>query len=106
VVRADHGRNDGHVQRVAADTAVRAGREDTLMRESALVAEARGALIRGDAEGALASLRVTHMLKERALEPEELSIEARALRALGRDGEAMVTDSLLKSRYPEHALSR
>ena len=90
---------------VAAHAPVQA-QEDPLVRESMLVAEARSALGRGDAEGALVSIRATHKLSSRALEPEELSIESRALRALGREEEAMTLDLRLKNRFPEHALSR
>jgi hypothetical protein len=80
--------------------------EDPLMHEAALVAEARGSLMRGDAIGALRTIRAAGALSPRALEPEELSIESRALRVLGRDAEAAQVDVELRSRYPEHALSR
>jgi hypothetical protein len=80
--------------------------EDPLMHEAALVAEARGSLVRGDALGALRTIRAASGLRERALEPEELSIESRALRAMGRDAEAAEVDVELRSRYPDHALSR
>ena len=88
------------------DPTVRAVREDTLMRESALVGEARGALMRGDSKAALAALKATKTLKHRELEPEELSLEAKALRAMGRDGDAASLEIVLKSRYPDHALAR
>jgi hypothetical protein len=76
------------------------------MREAALVAEARGSLVRGDALGALRTIRAAGSVSSRALEPEELSIESRALRVLGRDAEAAEVDVELRSRYPDHALSR
>ena len=76
------------------------------MRESALVAEARGALMRGDSKAALAALKATKTLKHRELEPEELSLEAKALRSMGRDGDAASLEIVLKSRYPDHALAR
>jgi hypothetical protein len=87
-------------------TQPRVAPEDALMRESALVAEARGAFMRRDYEKALAALHLTHGLVHRELEPEELSIEARALRAVGRDAEADAAEATLRSRFPDHALSR
>ncbi len=90
----------------AAGPRVRIVREDTLMRESALVAEARGALMRGDFDGALRAIRATRPMKHRELEPEELSIEAHALRGLGRDDDAFAVELTLRSRFPDHALSR
>src|SRR5262249_6324066 len=89
-----------------AQVRVRVVREDTLMRESALVAEARGALMRGDAEKALAVLRGAKALKHRELEPEELSLEAKALRAAGREDAAIETERVLRTKFPEHALAR
>jgi hypothetical protein len=79
--------------------------DDSLAREGALVREARGALVRGQAETALGALRATELLPSRALEPEELSLEARALRALGRDPEAAFVENQLRARFPDNALS-
>ena len=80
--------------------------EDSLTREASLVAEARGALGRGDAPGALRAVRAAKALPSRLLEPEELAVEAQALRALGRDDEAKGVDGNLRSHYPESALAR
>ena len=80
--------------------------DDVLMRETLLVAEARGALMRGDARAALSAARAARALDSHALDPEELSLQARALRALGEDDEANKVEGTLKGRYPEHALSR
>ncbi len=80
--------------------------EDPLMREASLVAEARGSLVRGDAEGALSRLRAAGRLGARELEPEAMSLQVRALRALGREAEAEEVDIRLRTRYPENALSR
>jgi hypothetical protein len=77
-----------------------------LAEEARLVTEARTALVGGDASGALALLRKTHRFASRALEPEELSLEARALRALGRADEAAALELALKARFPSHALAR
>ena len=90
----------------AADAPIVEVREDALLLESRLVAEAQGALVRGDAPAALRAIRVTQRLGSRVLEPEELSIESRALRALGREDEAMSVDLQLRARFPEHALAR
>lgn len=80
--------------------------QDSLSREVALVAEARGELLRGDASRALATIRVARSLKVRQLEPEELALEVRALRALGRTEEADRVDAKLRAEFPEHALAR
>ncbi|WP_394833235.1 hypothetical protein LVJ94_42705 [Pendulispora rubella] len=82
-----------------------ASSDDTLLREASLVSEARSALLRGDPQTALVSVQAARR-EGRNLEPEELSIEARALRALGRDPEAAQLDTTLRSRYPNHALAR
>lgn len=79
---------------------------DSLSREVALVAEARGELLRGEATRALATIRVARSLKVRQLEPEELSVEVRALRALGRTEEAEGVEAQLRTEFPEHALAR
>ena len=80
--------------------------QDSLSREVALVAQARGELLRGDGARALATIRLARALKVRQLEPEELSVEIRALRALGRTGEADRVDARLRAGFPEDALAR
>jgi|HubBroStandDraft_2_1064218.scaffolds.fasta_scaffold74396_2 hypothetical protein len=82
------------------------GREDPLGREAALVAEASGAVRRGDAEAALALLDAAGRLGSHRMEPEELSIRVRALRSLRRDSEATETEAHLKAKYPDHFLAR
>jgi hypothetical protein len=77
-----------------------------LAEEARLVTEARSALVKGEPERAYSLTRRTRMLSARALEPEELALEARALRAMGRVDEAVATELTLKRRYPNHALSR
>ena len=74
--------------------------------EARLVSQARTALVGGDAERALVLVQATHRLRRRALEPEELGLEARALRALGRADEAAAIELGLKRRFPDHALAR
>jgi hypothetical protein len=77
-----------------------------LAEEARLVTAARAALVAGDPQRALALVRATRTLSTRALEPEELGLEARALNALGRTDEAAATDLLLRRRYPDSALAR
>jgi hypothetical protein len=90
----------------AMNTNMAGGTSGGLAEEARLVTEARAALVAGDPARALALLRVTHRFANRALEPEELSLEARALRAAGRVDEAVATELTLKARFPNHALSR
>jgi hypothetical protein len=78
----------------------------SLAEEARLVTEARQRLVSEDAAPALALLRRTHNLPVRALEPEELALESRALRALGRTDEALATELTLRRRFPSHALAR
>lgn len=77
-----------------------------LAEEARLVTDARAALLRGEPERALALARRTQRLAARALEPEELALEMRALRALGRTDEALATELTLRRRFPSHTLSR
>jgi hypothetical protein len=85
----------------------RAGRrEDALGREAALVAEASGAMRRGDPEAALALLDAALNVGSHRMEPEELSIRVRALRSLGRDDEAAEPEAALRTKYPDHFLAR
>jgi hypothetical protein len=84
----------------------RATNDDSLGREAQLVAEARGAVVRGQPAAALTALRAAQALPAHALEPEELSLEVRALRELGRLDEANATDARLRARFPDHALAR
>jgi hypothetical protein len=79
---------------------------DSLGHEARLVEEARGAVMRGQPDVALSALRAAQALPGHALEPEELSLEVRALRALGRLDEANAADAKLKARFPDHALAR
>lgn len=78
----------------------------TLEEEARLVSEMRAALLRGDADQALALSRTIDRLPARALEPEELGLQLRALRALGRTDEALAVELTLRRRFPEHALSK
>jgi len=77
-----------------------------LAEEARLVTEARRALVGGDAARALTLVRAAKKLRARAMEPEELGLEARALHALGRADEAAVIELELRRRFPDHALAR
>jgi len=77
-----------------------------LGEEARLVTAARSALVAGDAAGALSLVQATRKLGTRSLEPEELGLEARALRALGRADDAAAAELVLRRRYPDHALAR
>jgi hypothetical protein len=80
--------------------------DDALERETLLVAEARGALMRGNPNGSLSAVRAARAQTSHALEPEEMSLEAKALRALGRPADAAVVEAQLRARFPDHALAR
>jgi hypothetical protein len=86
--------------------AARAQPEDPLAREASLVAAARSALSHGRPRAALATIRATHALRARQLAPEELAVEAQALRALGLSDDADAVELSLKVRYPESALAQ
>jgi hypothetical protein len=77
-----------------------------LAEEARLVTDARAALLRSEPEQALSLARKARRLPSKMLEPEELALEIRALRALGRTDEALATELTLRSRFPDHALSR
>ena len=79
---------------------------DPLAREASLVADARNALARDAPLAALRAVRATRAIAHRQLIPEELSVEAQALRVLGRTHEADAIEAVLRSRYPESALAR
>jgi hypothetical protein len=78
----------------------------TLEEEARLVTEMRAALVRGDAEQALALARAVERLSVRALEPEELRLEVRALRALGRADDALALELTIRRRFPAQARVR
>ncbi|MDP9033427.1 MAG: actin-related protein 2/3 complex subunit 5 family protein [Myxococcota bacterium] len=82
------------------------GGEDALAHEASLIGQARSALARGDAQSALRAIRAAGALPSRQLVPEELAVEARALRSLGRSTEARDVGEMLKAQYPESALAR
>lgn len=92
---------------VAADTAQEStNAESALAEEARLLTEARKALVRGEPAQALSLVEEVKRLPLRALQPEQMGIEARALRALGRTDDAAAVELRLRARFPEHALAR
>jgi hypothetical protein len=82
------------------------GESDALEREASLVAAARSALLKGDPQRALDRIRAARAIPSGVLAPEELALEAQALRASGRAGQADSAEAKLRSDYPESALAR
>lgn len=81
-------------------------RESALAEEARLLTEARRALVRGAPAQALVLVAKVKLLPVRALQPEQMGIESRALHALGRVDEAAAVELGLRAKYPEHALAR
>jgi hypothetical protein len=77
-----------------------------LAREAQLVSLARAALLHGDPETALRTIRLAREVPSHRLAPEELAVESQALRALGRDGDALAAESTLRKQFPNSALAR
>jgi hypothetical protein len=82
------------------------GGGDALAREASSLAEARRALSRHDALSALQIVRDLRAMPGRQLVPEELAVEAQALRGLGLDDEAHAVETRLRARFPDSALGR
>jgi hypothetical protein len=81
-------------------------RDDALAREASLLASARSALSRSDALSALQMVRRLRALPAGQLMPEELAVEAQALRALGLASDADQVDTTLRTRFPDSVLGR
>jgi len=80
--------------------------DDPLTREASLVADARVALAAGNPQEALRLVRSARSMRAPQLVPEELTVEAQALRALGKADDAQGVDATLHSQYPDSALAR
>jgi hypothetical protein len=78
---------------------------DRLAREARMVSEARGALHRGDPETALRIVRAARTQAGARLVPEELTVEAQALRAMGDEAGAQRAEADLAGKFPEQAIS-
>ncbi len=96
--------HDGAASTTPKTTTSNDSLDGLLSKEVGLVAEARRELLLGDATAALKSVRTARSLEARQLEPEEMSLEARALRALGRDVDAAKVENQLRSSYPDTTL--
>ena len=92
--------------RSTGEGSARSGESDTLAREASALAEARGALARRDALSALQIVRSLRALPGRQLVPEELAVEAQALRGLGLDDDANAVETRLRVRFPDSVLGR
>jgi len=79
---------------------------DRLAQEARMVAEARGALHRGDPETALRVVRAAKAKRGARLVPEELTVEAQALRAMGDEAGAARVDAELAGKFPEQDLGQ
>jgi hypothetical protein len=83
-----------------------ASQDDALAREASLLAEARNALAKRDALSALQIIRGLRSMPTRQLIPEELAVEAQALRSLGLEDDANAVDTALRARFPDSVLGR
>ena len=97
-------------QKPVAQTTTRTGtttmsEHDRLAREARMVSEARGALHRGEPETALRIVRAARTQAGARLVPEELTVEAQALRAMGDEVGAQKIDAELAGKFPEQAIS-
>jgi hypothetical protein len=90
---------------VAASHVSPGANDGALAQEAFFVSQARTALTNGDPRRALQAIQAARALPSRQLVPEELTVEAQALRALGREDDANQTDAVLRARYPESALA-
>ena len=76
---------------------------DRLAREARMVNEARGALHRGEPELALQLVRAARAQRGARLVPEELTVEAQALRATGDEAAAQrIEAQIAKGELPAH----
>ncbi len=75
---------------------------DRLAREARMVSEARGALHRGDPDLALRIVRGARNQPGARMVPEELTVEAQTLRAMGDEAGAQRIDAELAGKFPSH----
>jgi hypothetical protein len=80
--------------------------DDALAHEASIVAAARASLAKGDPLTALQLIRSLRPLRDRQLVPEELAVEAQALRALGLTDDAIAVDTTLRVTFPDSVLER
>ena len=77
---------------------------DRLAREARMVSEARGALHRGEPDTALRLVRAARNQKGARMVPEEMTVEAQALRAMGDEAGAARVDAELAGKFPEQSI--
>ncbi len=78
--------------------------QDRLAREARMVSEARGALHRGEPDVALRIVRAARATAGARMVPEELTVEAQALRASGDEEGAKRVEATIASSYPDPSL--
>jgi hypothetical protein len=89
-----------------AARAASSAQDDALAREASLLASARNALARRDALTALQIVRGLSSLPSRQLVPEEMAVEAQALRGLGLAAQGDAVDATLHAKFPDSVLGR
>ncbi len=77
---------------------------DRLALEARMVSEARGALHRGEPETAIRIVRAARSQAGARMVPEELTVEAQALRAMGDEAGAQRAEADLAGKFPEQAI--
>jgi hypothetical protein len=77
---------------------------DRLALEARMVSEARGALHRGEPETAVRIVRAARAQAGARMVPEELTVEAQALRAMGDEAGAQRAEADLAGKFPEQAI--
>lgn len=93
--------DESHLHHARASQSAVLSEHDRLALEARMVSEARGALHRGDADAALRIVRAARTQPGARLVPEELTVEAQALHALGDDAAAKRVEADLAGRFPE-----
>jgi hypothetical protein len=79
---------------------------DRLAREARMVSEARGALRRGEPDTALRIVRAARSQAGARMLPEELTVEAQALRAMGDETGAQHAEAELAGKFPEQSIGQ
>jgi hypothetical protein len=93
-------------QRTSTHTVAAVSERDRLAQEARMVSEARGALLRGEPETALRIVRAAKSQHGARLVPEELTVEAQALRAMGDEAGAARAEAELAGKFPEQDLAQ
>ncbi len=94
--------SDAHTGTISVAPAI-LSEQDRLAREARMVSEARGALHRGEPEVALRIVRAARFQTGARMVPEELTVEAQALRASGDEAGAKRIEAELAGKFPEQS---